>query len=44
MVQINDPGWVNMGKGYRAVNWLDCSIAIWDVDGVHSGSGYGRSQ
>ena len=39
MVQSNDPGRVNRGKGYRAVNWLDYSAAIWDVDGIHSGLG-----
>ena len=44
MVQSNDPGRVNRGKGYRVVNWLDCSTAIWDVDGIHSGSSCGRSQ
>ena len=44
MVQCNDPGRVNKGKGYRAVNRLDCSTAIWDVDGIHPGLGCGRSQ
>ena len=44
MVWCNDPRWVNRGKGYRAVNWLDCSVAIWDVDGIHPSSGYGHSQ
>ena len=44
MIQSNDPGRVNRGKGYRAVNWLDCSTAIWDVNGVHLGSGCGRLQ
>ena len=32
-MQCNDPGRVNKGKGSRVVNWLDCSTAIWDVDG-----------
>ena len=44
MVRSNDPRRVNMGKGYKAVNWLDCSTAIWDVDGVQQGSSCGRSQ
>ena len=44
MVWSNDPGWVNRGKGYRAINWLDYSATIWDVDGVHPGPGCGRSQ
>ena len=44
MVRSNDTGRVNKGKGYRAVNWLDSSTAIWDVDGIHPGSGCGRSQ
>ena len=43
-MQSNDPGQVNKGKGYRVVNWPDCSAAIYDFDGVHLGSGYGRSQ
>ena len=37
-------GRVNREKGYRVINWMDCSTAIWDVDGVQLGSGYGRSQ
>ena len=44
MVQSNDPGRVNREKGYRVVNWLDYSIAIWDVNGIHLSSGCGRSQ
>ena len=32
----NDPGRVNKGKGYKAVNWLDCSAAVWGVDGFYS--------
>ena len=44
MVQSNDPGRGNRGKGYRAINSLNCSAAILDVDGVHPGSGCGRSQ
>ena len=35
MVWSNDPRWVNMGKGYRAIDRLDCSAAVWDVDGVY---------
>ena len=27
-----------------AVNRLDCSVAVWDMDGIHSGPGCGRSQ
>ena len=42
MVRCNDPGRVNRGKGYRVVNRLDFSTAIWDVDGIHPGSGCGR--
>ena len=44
MVRCKDPGRVNRGKGYGAVNWLDYSVAIRDVDGIYSGSGVGRSQ
>ena len=44
MVRSNDPGRVNRGKQYRAVNWLDCSAAIWDVDNIHPSSGCGCSQ
>ena len=44
MVCSNDLGRVNRGKGYRVVNWLDCSAAIWDVDCIHLSSGCGRSQ
>ena len=38
------PRQVNRGKGYRAVNWLNCSAAVWDVDDVHPGPGCGCSQ
>ena len=44
MVRSNDLGRVNKGKGYRAINWLDYSAAIWDVDGIHSGLGCSRLQ
>ena len=44
VVRSNDPGRVNKGRGYRAVNQLDCFAAIWDMDGVHPGPGCGRSQ
>ena len=44
MVLSNNPGRVKKGKGYRAVNWMDCSAAIRDVDGIYPGSSYGRSQ
>ena len=44
MVQSNNRGRVNRATGYRVVNWLDCSVAIWDVNGVHLGSGCDRSQ
>ena len=44
VVWSNDPRWVNRGKGYRVVDWLDCFAAIWDMDGFHPGSGCGRSQ
>ena len=43
MVQSNDLGPVNRGKGYRAVNWLDGSTAVWDVDGVSPGPDCGCS-
>ena len=43
-MRSNDPGLVNRGKGYRVVNWLDRSAAIWDVDGIHLGSSCGRLQ
>ena len=32
------------GKDIGPVNWLDYSTAIWDVDGIHLGSGCGHSQ
>ena len=44
MVRCNDPGRVNRGKGYGAVNWLDYSAAIRDVDGIYPGSGDGHLQ
>ena len=44
MVRCNDPGRVNRGKGYGAVNWLDNSAAIRDVDGIYPGSGGGHLQ
>ena len=44
MVRSNDPGRVNKGRRYRALNRLDYFAAVWDVDGVHPGSGYGCSQ
>ena len=43
-MRSNNLGQVNRGKGYRAINWLDCPAAIWDVDGIHPGSGCGHSQ
>ena len=33
VVRSNDPGRV-----YRAIDRLDCSIAVWDVDGVYPSS------
>ena len=42
MVGSNDPRQVNRGKRYRALNWLDYSASIWDVDGIHSGSSCGH--
>ena len=44
MVRCNDSGRVNRGKGYGAVNWLDYSATIRDMDGIYPGSGVGRSQ
>ena len=44
MVQSNDLERVNKGKRYRTINWLDCTTAIWDMDGVHPGSGCGCLQ
>ena len=44
MVWSNDPGRVNRGKGYRVVDQLDCSTAIWGMDGVYPGSDGGCAQ
>ena len=40
----NDLKRVNREKGYRAVDRLDCSTAVWDVDGVYSGLDSGCTQ
>ena len=34
----NDPGRVNKGKGYRAVNRLNCYDVLSGTGGVHLGS------
>ena len=44
MVQSDDLGHVYKGKGYRAVNWLDCSVVVWDVDDVYWGPDCGCTQ
>ena len=33
-----------MGKGYRVIDRLDCSAAVWDVDGVYPGLDCGSTQ
>ena len=38
----NDPGRVNKGKGYRAVNRLNCGDVLSSANGVHLGSDRGR--
>ena len=38
----NDPGRVNRGKGYRAINRLNCCDVLSGADGVHLGSDLGR--
>ena len=38
----NDPGRVNRGKGYKAVNWLNCCDVLSGADGVYLGSDRGR--
>ena len=37
-------GRVNRGKGYGAVNRLNCFATVWDIDGIHPSSGCGCSQ
>ena len=44
MVWSNDLGRVNKGKGYRVVNRLDCSAAVWGMDGVYLGPDDGCAQ
>ena len=44
MVWSNDPGQVNRGKGYKTVDRLDCSTAVWGVDGVYLGPDCGYKQ
>ena len=41
MVRSNDLGRVYRGEGYRVVDRLDCSVAVWDVDGVYPGQDCG---
>ena len=43
-MRSNDPGRVYRGKGFRAVDQLDCSVAIWDVDGVYPSPDCGCTQ
>ena len=38
----NDPGRVNRGKGYRAVNRLSCCSVLPGANGVYLGSNLGR--
>ena len=40
----NDPGRVNRGKGYRAVNQLNCCDVLSGANGVHPGFDRGRSE
>ena len=40
----NDPGRVNRGKGYRAVNRLSCSGVLPGANGVYPGSDRSRSE
>ena len=44
MVWSNDPGRVNMGKGYRVVNRLGCPATVWGVDGVYPSPDGGCTQ
>ena len=44
MVWNNDPGRVNEGKGYGAVDWLDRFAADWSVDHVYPGLDHGGAQ
>ena len=44
MVWNNDPGRVNGGKGYGAVDRLDCSVVDWRVDRVYQGPDDGCAQ
>ena len=37
MVWSNDRGRVNRRKGYKIVDLLDCSAAVWGMDGVYPG-------
>ena len=34
----NDPGKVNRGKEYKAINWLNCYDVLSGANGVHLGS------
>ena len=40
----NDPGRVNRGKGYKAVNRLNCCDVLSGADGVHPGFDRGCSE
>ena len=44
MVLSNESGRVYRGKGYKAVDRLDCFVVVWDVDGVYPGPNYGCTQ
>ena len=44
VMRDNDPGRVNRGKGYRAVNQLNCCDVLSGANGVHLGSNQGRSE
>ena len=42
VMRVNDPGRVNRGKGYRAVNRLNCCDVLSGANDVHSSSDRGR--
>ena len=44
LMRGNDSGRVNKGKGYRAVNRLNCCDVLSGIDGVHPGSDRGRQE
>ena len=42
LMRGNDPSRVNRGKGYRAINRLNCCDVLLGANGVHPGSDRGR--